>query len=60
MNYEIHIDPKIVALAAAGAATLGLSLDEALLRPIVARKAAAPVNASTTPANGGCEKGGEA
>lgn len=38
MHYEIHLDPKIVALAAAGAATLGLPLNEALLRPVVKRK----------------------
>lgn len=50
MNYEIHLDPKIVALAAAGAATLGMTLDAALLRPVV--KQAAPAADS--------EKGGEA
>ena len=35
MNYEIQINPKIVALAAAGAATLGMTLNEALMRPVV-------------------------
>ena len=60
MNYEIHLDPKIVALAAAGAATLGMTLNEALMRPIVTRKAARGNTSTTHPANGGNEKGGEA
>jgi hypothetical protein len=33
--YELKISPKLLALATVGAATLGLHLDEALIRPIV-------------------------
>lgn len=35
MTYELQINPKLIALAAAGAALLGMTLDEALLRPVV-------------------------
>lgn len=35
MTYEVKLNPKTIALAAAGAALLGMPLDAALLRPIV-------------------------
>lgn len=35
MTYEIMLSPKTIALAAAGAAVLGMPLDAALLRPVV-------------------------
>lgn len=38
MVYELTINPKLIALAAAGAAVLGLDLKEALLRPVVQPK----------------------
>ena len=47
MNYEINLNPKIVALAAAGAATLGMTLNEALMRPIVVRKEQAALPSGT-------------
>jgi hypothetical protein len=34
-NYKIKVNDKLVALAAAGAAQMGLTLDAALLRPII-------------------------
>ena len=34
-NYKIRVNEKLVALAAAGAAQMGLTLDAALLRPII-------------------------
>lgn len=44
MTYELQINPKLLALATVGATMLGLTLNEALLRPIVktADKAAPP------------------
>lgn len=38
MTYELQINPKLLALATVGAATLGMSLNEALTRPIIAEK----------------------
>lgn len=35
MTYELKINPKLLALAAVGAAMLGLKIDDALLRPVV-------------------------
>ncbi len=35
MTYELQINPKLLALATVGATMLGMSLNEALLRPIV-------------------------
>ena len=61
MNYTLNLDPKIIALAAAGAATLGLTLDAALLRPVV-KPATTPTDSQDTenPAAGDTKKGGEA
>lgn len=38
MTYELKLNPKTIALAAAGAAVLGMPLDAALLRPVVVVK----------------------
>lgn len=35
MTYELQINPKLLALATVGATLLGMTLNEALLRPIV-------------------------
>lgn len=35
MTYELQINPKLLALATVGATMLGMTLNEALLRPIV-------------------------
>lgn len=35
MIYELQINPKLLALATVGATMLGMTLNEALLRPIV-------------------------
>lgn len=35
MTIEVKLSPKTIALAAAGAAVLGMPLDAALLRPVV-------------------------
>lgn len=34
-NCTIRVNDKLVALAAAGAASMGLTLDAALLRPVI-------------------------
>lgn len=35
MTYELKINPKLLALATVGAAALGMTLNDALTRPVL-------------------------